>query len=93
MADISLHYSSKAPLAGTYTAFANVLQLWRRRAHDRQELAKLDTRSLRELGLTQIWSTAGATTEHLFRYLIAQPMVGRRVVAQLDSEPLRENLE
>jgi uroporphyrinogen-III synthase len=45
---------------------------------------------LRELGLTQIWSTAGATTEHLFRYLIAQPMVGRRVVAQLDSEPLRE---
>ena len=42
MADISLHYSSKAPLAGTYTAFANVLQLWRRRAHDRKELAKLD---------------------------------------------------
>ena len=53
MADISLHYSSKAPLAGTYTAFANVLQLWRQRNHDRQELAKLDTRSLRELGLTE----------------------------------------
>jgi uncharacterized protein YjiS (DUF1127 family) len=53
MADISLHYSSKAPLAGTYTAFANVLQLWRRRARDRQELAKLDNRSLRELGLTE----------------------------------------
>ena len=53
MADISLHYSSKAPLAGTYTAFANVLQLWRRRAHDRKELAKLDTRSLRDLGLTE----------------------------------------
>ena len=52
MADISLHFSSKAPLAGTYTAFANVLQLWRRRAHDRQELAKLDTRSLRDLGLS-----------------------------------------
>jgi uroporphyrinogen-III synthase len=45
---------------------------------------------LRDLGLTQIWSTAGATTEDLFRYLIAQPMVGRRVVAQLDAEPLRE---
>ena len=53
MADISLHYSSKAPLAGTYTAFANVLQLWRQRNHDRQELAKLDNRSLRELGLTE----------------------------------------
>ena len=53
MADISLHYSSKAPLAGTFTAFANVLQLWRQRAHDRQEIAKLDTRSLRDLGLTE----------------------------------------
>ena len=53
MADISLHYSSKAPLAGTYTAFANVLQLWRQRAHDRQELAKLDHRTLRDLGLTE----------------------------------------
>jgi len=46
--------------------------------------------ALRELGLTQIWSTAAATTEDLFRYLIAQPMTGRRVVAQLDSEPPRE---
>ena len=53
MADISLHYSSKAPLAGTFTAFANVLHLWRQRAHDRQEIAKLDTRSLRDLGLTE----------------------------------------
>jgi uroporphyrinogen-III synthase len=46
--------------------------------------------ALRELGLTQIWSTAAGTTEDLFRYLIAQPMAGRRVVAQLDSEPARE---
>jgi uncharacterized protein YjiS (DUF1127 family) len=53
MADISLHYSSKAPLAGTFTAFANVLHLWRQRAHDRQEIVKLDTRSLRDLGLTE----------------------------------------
>lgn len=53
MADISLHYSSKAPLAGTYTAFANVLQLWRQRNHERHELANLDTRSLRDLGLTE----------------------------------------
>lgn len=53
MADISLHYSSKAPLAGTYTAFQSVLRLWRQRAHDRQELAKLDHRTLRDLGLTE----------------------------------------
>jgi uncharacterized protein YjiS (DUF1127 family) len=53
MADISLHFSSKAPLAGTYTAFANVLQLWRQRSHERSELAKLDARSLHDLGLTE----------------------------------------
>jgi uncharacterized protein YjiS (DUF1127 family) len=53
MADISLHFSSKAPLAGTYTAFANVLQLWRQRSHERGELAKLDARSLHDLGLTE----------------------------------------
>jgi uroporphyrinogen-III synthase len=45
---------------------------------------------LRELGLTQIWSTAGATTEDLFHYLLAQPMVGRRVLAQIDTESERE---
>lgn len=45
---------------------------------------------LRELGLTEVWSTAAATTEELFRYLLAQPLQGRRIVAQLDSEPLRE---
>jgi uncharacterized protein YjiS (DUF1127 family) len=53
MADISLHFSSKAPLAGTFTAFAQIFQTWRRRAHDRQELARLDGRSLRELGLSE----------------------------------------
>jgi uroporphyrinogen-III synthase len=45
---------------------------------------------LRELGLTQIWSTSVATTEDLFRYLIAQPMVGRRVVAHIETEAQRE---
>jgi uroporphyrinogen-III synthase len=45
---------------------------------------------LRALGLTQIWSTATATTEDLFRYLIAQPMVGRRVVAQIEVDAHRE---
>jgi uroporphyrinogen-III synthase len=46
--------------------------------------------ALREVGLTQIWTTAGATTEDLFHYLLAQPMTGRRVVAQIDSESERE---
>jgi uncharacterized protein YjiS (DUF1127 family) len=53
MADISLHFSSKAPLAGTFTAFSQIFQTWRRRAHDRQELAKLDQRSLHDLGLSE----------------------------------------
>ena len=45
---------------------------------------------LRELGLTEIWSTSSGTTEDLFSYLLAQPMAGRRVLAQLDAEPVRE---
>jgi uroporphyrinogen-III synthase len=45
---------------------------------------------LRELGLTQIWSTAAATTEDLFRYLIAQPVAGRRVIAQIELDAHRE---
>jgi uroporphyrinogen-III synthase len=48
---------------------------------------------LRELGLTQIWSTAAATTEDLFRYLAAQPMAGRRVVAQIELDAHRELCE
>jgi uroporphyrinogen-III synthase len=45
---------------------------------------------LRELGLTEIWSTPNGTTEDLFGYLMAQPASGRRVLAQLDGEPLTE---
>jgi uncharacterized protein YjiS (DUF1127 family) len=52
MADISLHYSSTAPLAGTYTAFNQILAGWRRRARERRELATLDRRTIRDLGLT-----------------------------------------
>ncbi|MFO1080498.1 MAG: DUF1127 domain-containing protein [Reyranellaceae bacterium] len=56
MADLSLHYSSRAPLAGTYTAFARgvaaTFAVWRQRRHERNELAKLDHRSLRDLGLS-----------------------------------------
>ena len=53
MADISLHYSSKAPLAGTYTAFNQILAGWRRRARERRELATLDSRTIRDLGLSR----------------------------------------
>jgi uncharacterized protein YjiS (DUF1127 family) len=52
MADISLHYSSKAPLAGTFTAFNQILAGWRRRARERRELATLDSRTIRDLGLS-----------------------------------------
>ena len=52
MADISLHFSSKAPLAGTYTAFNQILAGWRRRARERRELATLDSRTIRDLGLS-----------------------------------------
>jgi uncharacterized protein YjiS (DUF1127 family) len=53
MADISLHFSSKAPLAGTYTALNQIFNVWRRRARDRRELAQLDRRTLRDLGLSE----------------------------------------
>jgi uncharacterized protein YjiS (DUF1127 family) len=53
MADLSLHYSSKAPLAGTYTAFGQILATWRRRAKERRELGQLDRRILRDLGLSE----------------------------------------
>jgi uncharacterized protein YjiS (DUF1127 family) len=53
MADISLHYSSKAPLAGTYTALNQIFATWRRRAQERRELANLDHRTARDLGISQ----------------------------------------
>jgi uncharacterized protein YjiS (DUF1127 family) len=52
MADISLHYSSKAPLAGTFAAFSMILATWRRRARERRELATLDHRTIHDLGLS-----------------------------------------
>ena len=52
MADLSLHYSPRAPLAGTFTAFSHILATWRRRAHERRELATLDHRTIRDLGLS-----------------------------------------
>jgi uncharacterized protein YjiS (DUF1127 family) len=53
MADISLHYTSRAPLAGTYSALGQIFATWRRRSRERRELALLDHRTMRDLGLTQ----------------------------------------
>jgi uroporphyrinogen-III synthase len=48
---------------------------------------------LRKLGLRRIWRiTSSAPVDHL-RYLLAQPMTGRRVLAQIESEAHREYCE
>ncbi|WP_421996087.1 DUF1127 domain-containing protein [Reyranella sp.] len=55
MADLSLHYASKTPLAGTagaFAAFHGILATWRRRSRERQELATMDQRVLRDVGLS-----------------------------------------
>ncbi|MBS0221699.1 MAG: DUF1127 domain-containing protein [Proteobacteria bacterium] len=52
MVDISLHFSSHAPLAGTYAAFKDIFSTWRRRSRERRELLTLDPRSIRDLGTT-----------------------------------------
>ena len=52
MANISLHYPSQAPLAGTFTAFGQTLATWRERAKQRRELANLDYRTMRDLGIS-----------------------------------------
>ena len=52
MANISLHYSSQAPLAGGFTAFGQILATWRERARQRRELANLDHRTIRDLGIS-----------------------------------------
>ena len=46
--------------------------------------------SLRALGLSTVWSTAGAETEELLRYLMAQPLRGRRIVVQINRGALRD---
>lgn len=52
MANISLHYSSQAPLAGTLAAFRQILATWRERARQRRELVNLDYRTMRDLGIS-----------------------------------------
>jgi uncharacterized protein YjiS (DUF1127 family) len=52
MADISLHFSSKAPLAGTFDTLNRITTEWRRRNRDRRDLAQLTSRDLHDLGLS-----------------------------------------
>ena len=52
MANISLHYSSHAPLAGTFAAFGMILATWRKRTKERRELAQIDSRIARDLGIS-----------------------------------------
>ncbi len=52
MANISIHHhASELPLQGTFTAYRELFALWRRRAEARRELATLDLRTIRDLGL------------------------------------------
>jgi uroporphyrinogen-III synthase len=46
--------------------------------------------ALREVGLTEIWSTAAASTEELVRYLLAHPLRGKRIVVQSDGVGVAE---
>ncbi len=52
MADISLHFSAKAPLAGSFSAFNRILSTWRQRSRERRELQYLDHRTMRDLGIS-----------------------------------------
>lgn len=51
MADLSLHTASHLPFAGAFAAFGHLLHTWRQRARERDELAALDARTLRDLGV------------------------------------------
>lgn len=53
MADLSLRFSSRAPLAATYIAFEQIFATWRRRIRERRELLRLDERTIRDLGTTR----------------------------------------
>lgn len=52
MADISLHFSSKAPLAGTFDTLGRIAAEWRRRNSERRDLAQLTGRDLHDLGIS-----------------------------------------
>ena len=52
MADISLYYRSEVPVMATVSAVGQLFATWRRRTRERRELATLDQRTIRDLGLS-----------------------------------------
>jgi uncharacterized protein YjiS (DUF1127 family) len=52
MADISIHYRSEVPVMATVSAVGQLFAIWRRRTQERRELANLDHRTIRDLGLS-----------------------------------------
>jgi uncharacterized protein YjiS (DUF1127 family) len=52
MADISLYYRSEAPVMATVSAVGQLFATWRRRARERHQLAELDPRTIRDIGLS-----------------------------------------
>jgi len=53
MANISLHYRAEVPLTATVSVLGELFATWRRRVRERNELATLDQRTLRDLGLSE----------------------------------------
>ena len=47
------HHTAGAALSDAWSNVAATLREWRRRAHDRTELARLDSRMLQDIGLTR----------------------------------------
>jgi len=47
------HHSTVAALSDAWSNVAATLREWRRRAHDRTELARLDNRMLQDIGLSR----------------------------------------
>ncbi|MDP2332016.1 MAG: DUF1127 domain-containing protein [Reyranella sp.] len=52
MADISLHYRAEVPVMATVSAVGQLFAIWRRRARERHQLAELDPRAMRDIGLS-----------------------------------------
>jgi uncharacterized protein YjiS (DUF1127 family) len=52
MANISLHYRTETPLFATVAAVGELIATWQRRARERRELATMDHRTMRDLGIS-----------------------------------------
>ncbi|OFW97010.1 MAG: hypothetical protein A3D94_20720 [Alphaproteobacteria bacterium RIFCSPHIGHO2_12_FULL_66_14] len=52
MADVSLYYRSEVPVMATVSAVGQLFATWRRRTKERHQLADLDPRTIRDIGLS-----------------------------------------